>query len=45
MPQDEMEVLERDYRLERNKLEDLDLDDVYHRVRELAMHDVMWRNA
>lgn len=41
MSHDEMEVLEKDYRLESRKLEDLDLDDVYHRVKEIVVHDAM----
>lgn len=43
MSQDEREALERDYRSETNELDELNLEDVYHRVRELAVHDEMLR--
>jgi len=39
-----MEALGRDYRSEGTQLEELDLEDDYQKVRELAVHDVMWRS-
>lgn len=45
MPQEEMETLARDYRSEGIQLDEMNLEDVYHRVRELVMHDVMWGSA
>ena len=42
MPQEELESLVRDYRSECNQLEELNLEDDYHKVRELVVHDVMW---
>jgi len=41
MPQEEMEALLRDYRSE---LEELTVEDDYHKVRELALHDIMCNN-
>ncbi|KAJ8078829.1 hypothetical protein PM082_013112 [Marasmius tenuissimus] len=40
MPQDQIERLIQDYNLECDKLGDMDLNDVYHRVRELAVEDL-----
>ncbi|KAL0570251.1 hypothetical protein V5O48_011713 [Marasmius crinis-equi] len=40
MPQDQIERLVQDYNLECDKLGDMDLNDVYHRVRELAVEDL-----
>jgi nuclear pore complex protein Nup133 len=42
---EETEALVQDYNLECDRLGELDLNDVYHRVRELALHDVVWRNT
>ncbi|KAF9265417.1 methyltransferase type 11 [Marasmius fiardii PR-910] len=42
MPQDQVERLIQDYSLECDKLGDLDLNDEYHRVRELAEEDLAW---
>ncbi|KIM87137.1 hypothetical protein PILCRDRAFT_64451 [Piloderma croceum F 1598] len=42
MPPEEMESLGKDYRSEGAQLEELDLEEDYQKVRELAMHDVMW---
>jgi nuclear pore complex protein Nup133 len=41
MPPEEMESLVRDYRSEGTQLEELNLEDDYHKVRELALHDIM----
>jgi len=40
MPREEMESLSRDYQSEGSQLQDLELTDEYHKVRELV-HDVM----
>jgi nuclear pore complex protein Nup133 len=45
MPQEEMESLYKDYRSETTQLEELDLEDDYQKVRELAVHDIMWDRA
>jgi len=42
---DEVEALMQDYNLECDRLGDMDLNDVYPRIRELALHDVVWQNA
>lgn len=42
MSPDEMELLTRDYRSEISQLDELNLEDVYNRVRELVMQDVLW---
>jgi nuclear pore complex protein Nup133 len=42
MSPDQVEALVHDYNLEYNELSQLDLNDVYHRVRELAMQDIVW---
>ena len=39
-PQDQIERLIQDYNLECDRLGDMDLNDVYHRVRELAVEDL-----
>jgi nuclear pore complex protein Nup133 len=43
MPPDQVEAVIQDYNLECDRLGELDLNDVYHRVRELAAHDVVWQ--
>ncbi|EIW85147.1 hypothetical protein CONPUDRAFT_70040 [Coniophora puteana RWD-64-598 SS2] len=40
MPQEQVEALERDYRAESNLVASMKLEDVYHRVRELAKQDL-----
>jgi len=40
MTPEQVEALVEDYNLECDRLGEMDLDDVYHRVRELAVHDV-----
>ncbi|KAG5342787.1 hypothetical protein C0989_008737 [Termitomyces sp. Mn162] len=42
LTQEQVEALVQDYNLECDLLGDLDLNDVFHRVRELAVHDVEW---
>ncbi|KAJ6596941.1 hypothetical protein DFH09DRAFT_1403501 [Mycena vulgaris] len=42
---EQVDALLRDYTLECDKLGDLDLNDVYNRVRELAAHAVVWQGA
>jgi len=42
---DQVEALVQDYNLECDQLGELDLNDVYHRVRELAAHDIVWQNG
>ena len=42
LSQEEMEALVEDYRSEGKQLEGLDLEDEYHKVRELVLHDIMW---
>lgn len=41
--QEQIEALVQDYNLECDRLGELDLNDVFHRVRELAVHDVEWQ--
>ncbi|KAG6898380.1 hypothetical protein C0992_009055 [Termitomyces sp. T32_za158] len=41
--QEQVEALVQDYNLECDRLGELDLNDVFHRVRELAVHDVDWQ--
>ncbi|KAG6900855.1 hypothetical protein C0993_009973 [Termitomyces sp. T159_Od127] len=41
--QAQVEALVQDYNLECDRLGELDLNDVFHRVRELAVHDVEWQ--
>ncbi|KAG6874188.1 hypothetical protein C0995_003734 [Termitomyces sp. Mi166 len=41
--QEQVEALVQDYNLECDRLGELDLNDVFHRVRELAVHDVEWQ--
>ncbi|GLB34911.1 putative non-repetitive/WGA-negative nucleoporin C-terminal [Lyophyllum shimeji] len=43
LSQEQIEALVQDYNLECDQLGELDLNDVYHRVRELALHDVVWQ--
>lgn len=45
MSPDQVEAVIQDYNLECDRLGELDLNDVYHRVRELAAHDVVWQNT
>ena len=40
--QEQVEALVQDYNLECDRLGEMDLNDVVHRVRELAVHDVEW---
>ncbi|KAJ7109426.1 hypothetical protein C8R44DRAFT_634983 [Mycena epipterygia] len=42
---EQVDALLQDYTLECDKLGDLDLNDVYDRVRELAAHAVVWQGA
>ncbi|KAK7014839.1 methyltransferase type 11 [Favolaschia claudopus] len=42
---EQVDTLLQDYRLECDRLGELDLNDVYERVRELAAHEVVWRGA
>jgi nuclear pore complex protein Nup133 len=42
MSPDQVAALVHDYNLEHDELGQLDLNDVYHRVRELATHDIVW---
>ncbi|KAF7363465.1 Methyltransferase type 11 [Mycena sanguinolenta] len=42
---EQVDALLQDYRLECDKLGDLDINDVYERVRELAAHAVIWQGA
>ncbi|KAJ7111560.1 hypothetical protein C8R43DRAFT_1091558 [Mycena crocata] len=42
---EQVDALVRDYTLECDRLGDLDLNDVYERVRELAAHAVVWEGA
>ncbi|KAF5381087.1 hypothetical protein D9615_003993 [Tricholomella constricta] len=43
LSQEQVDALVQDYNLECDRLGELDLNDVYHRVRELAVHDVVWQ--
>ncbi|KAG5645239.1 hypothetical protein DXG03_006656 [Asterophora parasitica] len=43
LSQEQVDALVGDYNIECDRLGDLDLNDVYHRVRELAVHDVVWQ--
>ena len=45
MSPDEMELLTRDYRTESSQLDELNLEDVYDRVQEIVMQDIMWGSA
>jgi hypothetical protein len=45
MPPEGMESLEKDYRSEGAQLEELDLEEDYQKVRELAIRDVMWASS
>ena len=45
MSPDQVEALTQDYNLECDQLRRLDLNDVYHRVQELAAHDIVWESA
>ncbi|KAF8077905.1 hypothetical protein FPV67DRAFT_1405325 [Lyophyllum atratum] len=40
---EQIEALVQDYNLECDQLGEMDLNDVYHRVRELAVHDIVWQ--
>ncbi|PFH54313.1 hypothetical protein AMATHDRAFT_72820 [Amanita thiersii Skay4041] len=42
MSTEEVEAVVEDYDLERDRLGEYDLSDVYHRVRELALQDIQW---
>jgi nuclear pore complex protein Nup133 len=42
---EQVEAIVRDYEFERDKLGDYDLNDVYHRIRELAAEDVSWQQS
>ncbi|KAJ7940617.1 Non-repetitive/WGA-negative nucleoporin C-terminal-domain-containing protein [Mycena leptocephala] len=42
---EQVDALLQDYTLECDKLGDLDLNDVYDRIRELAAHAVVWQSA
>ncbi|KAG6851014.1 hypothetical protein H0H93_004501 [Arthromyces matolae] len=42
--QEQVEALVQDYNLECDRLGELDLNDVVHRVRELAVNDVEWKS-
>ena len=41
----EVEALVQDYNLECDRLGEMDLNDVYPRIRELAEHDILWENG
>ncbi|KAG6814378.1 hypothetical protein H0H92_010964 [Tricholoma furcatifolium] len=43
LTEEQVEALVQDYNLECDRLGDLDLNDVFHRVRELAVQDVQWQ--
>ncbi|KAF8636731.1 hypothetical protein AX17_003534 [Amanita inopinata Kibby_2008] len=45
MSKEQVEAIARDYDFERDKLGEYDLDDVYHRIRELADEDVVWQQS
>uniref|UniRef100_A0A0W0FLK8 Uncharacterized protein n=1 Tax=Moniliophthora roreri TaxID=221103 RepID=A0A0W0FLK8_MONRR len=45
MPQDQVERLIADYNVECDKLGELDLNDVYHRIRELAGEEIAWNRT
>ncbi|KIL69792.1 hypothetical protein M378DRAFT_69338 [Amanita muscaria Koide BX008] len=45
MSAEQVEAIVQDYDFERDQLGDYDLNDVYHRVRELAEEDVSWRQS
>lgn len=45
MSAEQLEAIGRDYDFERDKLGDYDLNDVYHRVRELAAEDIAWQQS
>jgi nuclear pore complex protein Nup133 len=42
MSPDQVEAIAQDYQLESDRLSELELNDVYYRVKELAAHDVVW---
>ena len=42
---EQLEAIGRDYDFERDKLGDYDVNDVYHRVRELAAEDIAWQQS
>lgn len=42
IPPDQVEGLLRDYDFERDRLGELELNDMYSRVRELAVQEIMW---
>jgi nuclear pore complex protein Nup133 len=44
LPPDQIEALMQDFTFECDKLGDLELDDVYERVKELVEKDVEWEN-
>ena len=43
LPSDQIEAIAEDYCLERDQLGELELEDVYVRVRELASQDSAWQ--
>ncbi|KAG6866953.1 hypothetical protein C0991_003869 [Blastosporella zonata] len=43
LSQEQVDALVQDYNYECDRLGDLDLNDVFHRVRELAVQDVEWQ--
>lgn len=45
MSAEQLEAIGRDYDFERDKLGDYDVNDVYHRVRELAVEDIAWQQS
>lgn len=42
---EQVDAIVRDYTTESDRLGDLDLEDVYHRVYELAIHDKVWQGS
>jgi nuclear pore complex protein Nup133 len=42
MSPDQAEAIAQDYKSESDELAELALDDVYHRVRELVVREVVW---
>ncbi|KAF9464745.1 hypothetical protein BDZ94DRAFT_1161306 [Collybia nuda] len=44
MSPDQVEAITQDYNLECDRLGELDLNDVYYRIRELAAHDIVWQS-
>jgi len=42
---EQVDAIVRDYTTECDRLGDLDLEDVYHRVYELAIHDKVWQGS